>query len=99
MPCGRNARAALAALVREGLTCRTQGRDRFDRGLADCTTQGGDDVARILVRTGQAVSRGCCAAEEAQARERKLGIWAGPFQLPEIWRAERQDSEDHRPDH
>lgn len=99
VPCGRDARAALASLIREGLTCRTQGRDRFGRGLAECTTQGGDDVARILVRTGQAVSHGCCAAEEREARDRKLGIWAGPFQMPETWRAERQDFEHPTPDH
>eukprot|EP01036_Dinobryon_divergens_P001449 gene1449-biopygen1276 len=94
--CGRNARTALAALLHEGITCRTQGTDRFGRGLATCETKAGADVARILVLAGQAVADGCCAAEEKLARQRKAGIWAGPFERPGEWRAARQESEIRR---
>jgi endonuclease YncB( thermonuclease family) len=96
VPCGRNARSALAALTRAGIMCRTQGTDRFGRGLATCEMKTGADVARTLVLAGHAVADGCCSAEEKLARERKAGIWAAPFQRPDEWRDARQESESRR---
>jgi endonuclease YncB( thermonuclease family) len=93
VPCGRNARSALAVLTRSGIVCRIQGTDRFGRGLATCETKTGADVARTLVLAGHAVADGCCSAEEKLAQERKAGIWATSFQRPDEWRATRQDSE------
>lgn len=85
-PCGRQARTTLAALLARGqLDCRLSGQDRFDRHLAQCFV-GGVDVAADMVRLGWAVADGDYAAEEAQARESRVGIWRGSFQQPADWR-------------
>jgi endonuclease YncB( thermonuclease family) len=83
--CGRISRDALRRLISTPVTCVASGRDRYERPLVSCRTGEGDIAAR-MVATGQAVAQGCCAAEEAAARGRRLGIWAGRFERPADWR-------------
>lgn len=89
VPCGKTARDGLRAMVRPDLACTATGRDRYERPLVRCRTQDGDIAAR-MVAAGLAVADGCCRAEEAAARARRAGIWAGRFERPSDWRRERR---------
>ena len=84
--CGEAAREALRGLIgRAAVECRISGRDRFGRGLAVCQTLG-EDLGRILVARGLAVSFGRYEAEERQAERLRLGLWDGRFDRPSEWR-------------
>ena len=90
-PCGREARAALAALLRAGpLDCTVSGRDRYRRPLATCRA-GAVEVNREMVREGWAIAYGDYEAEEAEARRRRRGLWAMTFERPADWRAQRRE--------
>ena len=85
-PCGKQARDRMAALLRRGVVdCRPEGRDRYDRLLARCSV-GGQDLGAALVGEGWAIASGDYGREEAQAKQRRAGIWAGGFDLPRDWR-------------
>jgi endonuclease YncB( thermonuclease family) len=86
-PCGRTARAALRRLLAGGLaTCVSAARDRYGRPLAVCRVRG-IDIGAAMVRDGQAVAFGAYTREEAEAKARYAGIWAGEFERPRDWRA------------
>lgn len=89
--CGREARRALAALVTPGLQCSGNEIDRYGRLLARCEA-GGRDINREMVASGWAVAYGAYEAEERAARQAGSGLWAGTFQRPRDWRAERGDA-------
>lgn len=85
--CGRAARAELARLIgKSAVTCTGWERDKYNRLLARCTA-GGIDLNSALVRNGWAVAYGDYAAEEADARGARRGLWAGEFDRPSAWRA------------
>lgn len=85
--CGRAARRHLQRLIaNRGVVCKVAKRDRFDRLLAHCRA-GPHDLNRTMVRDGMAVSfDGKYRGEEAEARRRRTGMWAGQFQRPKLWR-------------
>jgi endonuclease YncB( thermonuclease family) len=84
--CGEVAREALRALIGdEKVECRISGRDRFGRGLAACESSG-QDLGRVLVARGLAVSFGRYGVEERDAERRGAGLWAGRFERPSEWR-------------
>lgn len=85
--CGDAARRALIDLVAgQDVKCRAGGRDRYQRILASCTVRGSDIGAR-MVEEGWAVSYGRdYDQQEASARDRAAGIWAGEFERPQEWR-------------
>jgi endonuclease YncB( thermonuclease family) len=89
--CGEVAKRALIELVSGAeIRCRAAGRDRYQRVLANCTVNGADIGAR-MVEEGWAISYGRdYAREEARARSREAGLWAGDFERPQEWR--RQNS-------
>ncbi|MBB4015512.1 MULTISPECIES: thermonuclease family protein [Chelatococcus] len=88
-PCGRAARSALVRLVAGAdVTCILDGKDRYGRLLGRCSV-GEEDVNASLVATGWAVASGRYHAEEAAAREGRLGLWQGRFERPADWRARR----------
>lgn len=94
-PCGRAARQALAAyLARGDITCTVRERDRFGRGLARCVQSDGRDLGARLVADGFAVAFGDYAAEEAQSRAARRGLWAGSFERPADWRARHPRGDD-----
>jgi endonuclease YncB( thermonuclease family) len=89
--CGEVAKEALARKIGNGpVECRLAGRDRYRRSLAFCSV-GGEDLGAWLVEEGLAVGYGDYEREEARARERRAGLWAGSFERPNEWRR------DHRP--
>ena len=90
--CGESAKAALASKIEgRALACRIEGRDRYRRSLARCRV-GGEDLGAWLVREGIAVGYRDYEAEEALARQRGVGLWAGEFQRPSAWRQEHTRS-------
>ncbi len=71
--------------------------DQYGRFVGDCYRADGESVARWLVRNGHAMdwarySGGAYAADQAAASEQRIGLWAGEFQPPWEWRAERRNS-------
>jgi endonuclease YncB( thermonuclease family) len=84
--CGQVAREGLLALVsHRRVRCRVTGRDRYGRSLARCEASAAD-LGATLVGQGLAVSYGDYAREEASARSRSAGLWAGEFERPDLWR-------------
>ncbi len=84
--CGRAAWAFVSdALERTTTTCRRDGRDRYGRTLARCTTDGGD-LGDAIVRAGWAVADLEYGLAMADARLNSRGIWAGRFDDPAVWR-------------
>ena len=88
-PCGEVAKTALVErLADRSLTCRITGRDRYQRALAACEVEG-EDIGAWLVERGLVVGYGGdYGREEARARARGVGVWAGEFQRPTEWRRE-----------
>jgi endonuclease YncB( thermonuclease family) len=90
-PCGKEARAALEALVRAGgLSCAKEAEDRYGRSLARCRA-GKADVATHLALQGWALDardkRFPAPLEAiAEARAARRGIWRGRHQHPADWR-------------
>ena len=96
-PCGREAREALRRLAGDGfVTCRGGERDRYGRMLALCRV-GDVDITRARVEEGWAVAYGDFADEEAAARARRVGLWAGEFDRPREWRAVHGEPADLAP--
>ena len=80
-PCGAAATAALAKLIGSNeVSCQSRGRDKYGRMLGVCFL-GHEDINAWMVREGQAWAFTKYSAsyvrEEAQARDRRAGIWQG----------------------
>ncbi|MBK8373842.1 thermonuclease family protein [Sphingorhabdus sp.] len=94
--CGKAARASLEKLMLEpDLQCEVEVHDKYARALATCRTAHTADVAAAQVSEGLAVSHEFNGMrdygdQEDVARTARKGIWRGPFQRPEEWRAEHQ---------
>jgi endonuclease YncB( thermonuclease family) len=86
-PCWAAAVRDLQILVDQGpVTCEVIGeRDAYGRVLGRCTTNGAS-LNGELVRSGYAVARPSettdYVAAEAEAKEKKLGLWQGQFLRP-----------------
>jgi len=90
MPCGRLAKQHLEELVHNRpVTCRWQTRDRYDRILGICQA-GNDDLNRLMVEDGWALSYYSSAYNNEQklARNKKRGMWRWKVQQPQQWRRE-----------
>lgn len=95
--CGREARATLGKLMQAGpVECRGAKRDIYHRLLVTCRA-GETDMNREMVLRGMAVSYGGYAAEEAQARQGKSGLWAGSFERPQEYRREGEAEKQRDP--
>lgn len=92
-PCGQAARLRLKEIAREGrIACEVKGRDRYGRALAACSTEAGD-IGAMMVRDGLGLQTRRppstrYAAEEAEARAAKRGVWQGEHQHPAEYRDE-----------
>ncbi|WP_292506756.1 thermonuclease family protein [Mesorhizobium sp.] len=97
-PCGRRAADALDTFLAASrpLHCTFVDRDRYGRLVGDCERADGRGVQQWLVEQGLALdwpkySSGIYAGQQAAAKAAMRGIWAGSFQEPWDWRAERHD--------
>ncbi|MDB5562811.1 MAG: Succinoglycan biosynthesis protein [Hyphomicrobiales bacterium] len=87
-PCGQVAKSRLNSLIGSAeLICHPSGHDKFGRILAACDA-GGSDLGAAMMLDGLAVSYDRYKAEEAVARDGKVGIWQGRFERPQQWRAD-----------
>lgn len=92
--CGNASAAHLERLLAgRTVVCRGHGRS-YDRIVAACSV-GGSDVGSAQVSAGWALdyarySKGRYAADEANARNAKAGVWQGEFVSPEDWRRARR---------
>lgn len=90
--CGRAAKVKLTKLIKGGgVACEVRDKDRFGRYVAVCSAEGVPDLGEALVRDGYAIDLGRkfgnpYAAEEAEAKADKRGIWRGTFERPADWR-------------
>lgn len=90
--CGAAAKEALIGKIGANpIECRLAGRDRYQRSLAYCRVEG-QDLGAWLVEEGLAVGYGDYEREEARARQRGVGLWAGSFERPSEWRRDRRHS-------
>jgi endonuclease YncB( thermonuclease family) len=101
-PCGRDASAAMTALVqRRTVTCKAWTGDPEDssgRMVGVCTV-GGRDVGAALLDRGLAIAvprftdgrpwAVAYLAAEARAKREGAGMWSGRFISPSTWRTER----------
>jgi endonuclease YncB( thermonuclease family) len=87
--CGAAAAEALSRLVNgRSVLCLVAGRDRFGRGLGQCSA-GGAELNTGLVAAGWALAEAEDAplrSLEAEARQAARGLWAAGFTLPDEWR-------------
>lgn len=84
--CGQEAQRRLRFFVRGGtVSCEGREFDQHDRLLAVCSA-GGREVNAWMVEEGWAVSFGGYSDEEAEAREKRRGLWEGSFERPSDWR-------------
>lgn len=95
MRCGDFATAQLrAAVARDRVSCRVKVEaDRHGRPVAMCTA-GGRDLGQAMVRAGAAVAylrySDRYAADEAQARADRRGLWQARMVTPEAERGARR---------
>lgn len=89
--CGRDARDALAILIRQGVRCTVETHDHYGREVATCTNAAGLDIGREMIRQGWAVpywryggARYSKAYDEALSAD--AGMHTGTFIAPERWR-------------
>ena len=89
-PCGERATRALAGRIAgRTVACEERDRDRYGRIVAVCR-HGGQDVNAWMVSQGLALAYRRYSrdyvAEEASARDARLGMWRGDFVPPWDWR-------------
>jgi len=89
--CGRDAARALSQLVAGNtVRCRVIVEDKLRRLIVGDCTLGGESLSRWMVRNGWAVMNprqtDAYAADEAEAKEARRGIWASEFEMPWDWR-------------
>ncbi len=90
--CGKSARLYLQSVIGKNVpvcTVRTKS-SKETRTVASCLVDG-KDIGREMVKSGWALdyrhfSKGSYSSEEKSARQKRLGIWAGEFQSPYVWR-------------
>jgi endonuclease YncB( thermonuclease family) len=91
--CGIRASAMVDALIAgQEVTCVPRSRDKYDRSVAVCSVRG-QDIAREIVAAGWAVAferySSDYVALEEHAREKRLGLWQGEFELPSSVRSQK----------
>ena len=89
-PCGRISTQKLKNLINnEIIKCYVEGKDRYKRKLAICF-RNKLNINSWLVRNGHAVSYKKYSkkylSEEIEAKNDKIGIWQGEFEMPWDWR-------------
>ena len=97
--CGLAASRALRERIRgQTITCRPRALDRYGRTIAVCALADGSDINAWMVREGWAIASGfggTYAAEQAEAKAAKRGIWDGTFISPATWRHQKPDRPHH----
>jgi endonuclease YncB( thermonuclease family) len=95
--CGRDSAFALADKIGdEPITCSGDKFDRYRHLVARCALNG-EDLGGWMVENGWAVAlrrySELYVEREARARERRVGLWSGEFQMPWEWRTNKRRSQ------
>jgi len=90
-PCGQRASTALREIVgTRSIACDITGHDVHGRILATCFNDNGDDIGKLMVQRGHALPfrrySSAYIADDNQARDARLGMWAGRFVDPWTYR-------------
>ena len=97
---GDRARALLAKLTADGVSCAGREHDDYGRLIAVCRTADGRDIDRALVAAGWAWAfvrySSDYVAEEQEARDKGLGVWSMACQPPWEFRAARWSRAEER---
>ena len=102
--CGKKATERMRELLGEKATCEVKARDQYGRAVARCfpgirepekDLSEAEDAGLALVESGDAVayrqfSKGFYEPAEKVAKDQKVGIWGGEFEVPEDWRREQR---------
>lgn len=91
--CGKEAAFALSGkIARRPISCTPESRDRYGRTVATCKLDQ-LDLNQWLIRNGHAVAYRLYSAryvsDETSAKNARIGIWAGTFEMPWDWRRNR----------
>ena len=89
-PCGEFATNELKKIISSGqLFCKKRGTDRYDRSISICYVNG-VDINSLMVKNGWALAYRKYSRdyidEEKEAKDKKMGMWAGKFIAPWRWR-------------
>lgn len=100
--CGSSAENKLKDLITTEVTCTGSSRDSYNRLIAICSS-GNKEINREMVLSGWSLAyrkfSNDYIAEEDQAKSAKRGVWAGKFELPWEFRANRWgDAAENAPD-
>jgi endonuclease YncB( thermonuclease family) len=93
--CGQQGSFALSDRIgRATVACQPRDLDRYGRVVAVCF-KGNEDLNRWMVITGWAVAFRRYSvnyvADEDAARQSRINIWSGDFDMPWVWRAQRRN--------
>ena len=89
-PCGLIATNELKKIISSGkLFCKKRTNDRYGRSISICYING-KDINSLMVKSGWALAYRKYSKdyidEENEAKEKKMGMWAGKFMAPWKWR-------------
>ena len=88
--CGEISERKLKKLIKnKNIKCFVEGKDRYKRKIAECYRDK-LNINSWMVRNGFAVAytkySNKYLIQEVQAKQEKLGIWQGKFEMPWDWR-------------
>ena len=89
-PCGEFATNELKKIISSGqLFCKKRATDRYGRSISICYVNG-VDINSLMVKNGWALAYRKYSRdyidEEKEAKDKKMGMWAGKFIAPWKWR-------------
>ena len=89
-PCGEFATNELKKIITSGqLFCKKRATDRYGRSISICYVNG-VDINSLMVKNGWALAYRKYSRdyidEEKEAKDKKMGMWAGKFIAPWRWR-------------
>ena len=89
-PCGEFATDELKKIISSGqLFCKKRAIDRYGRSISICYVNG-VDINSLMVKNGWALAYRKYSRdyidEEKEAKDKKMGMWAGKFIAPWRWR-------------
>ena len=89
-PCGEFATNELKKIISSGqLFCKKKATDKYGRSISICYVNG-VDINSLMVKNGWALAYRKYSRdyidEEKEAKDKKMGMWAGKFIAPWRWR-------------
>ncbi|WP_417625193.1 thermonuclease family protein [Paremcibacter congregatus] len=93
--CGQKAKSYLKRLTdNQTVVCKTINKDQYGRDVAKCFNDKGIDINAAMVASGHAIAYLYYSqdylAQQVEAKSQKLGIWAGRFTEPYLFRKQNK---------